>query len=272
MRGWAVGRRVSSVEATGLGEGDVAALPGMVSGSTSLGLMTASTMAPMMAAMTSATPAQRAGEISGPSVFLGPLGLLVRRVVAAGFAEAGIHGGVVVWVNGEPSPNRWAEALATLHERHGTLVLGLHRDADVVASTRTELALRGKNGPVVVERLVSDAIPMIDDSVNLLIVDGAGRVSEQEIQRVLVPNGRAMLPDGSRELVAEILTRPIGGFLGDRWARVPGGRPVPVRLVNFRVPPEQPPGPLHAKGRIDSGSEPGGIASAGVSSVADLMS
>jgi hypothetical protein len=50
--------------------------------------MTARKMAATMAAMTSPTPAQRAGEISGSPlvrfVLAGPL----RRVLAAGFAEA----------------------------------------------------------------------------------------------------------------------------------------------------------------------------------------
>ena len=50
----------------------------------------------MMAAMTSATPAQRAVEISGSAPFLVLLPELLRRVAAAGLAVAIRRAGVAV--------------------------------------------------------------------------------------------------------------------------------------------------------------------------------
>ncbi len=84
--GVAVGTRVSMTDGAGVGD-DPGTMPGWLSVPGSLGLRTARMMAARMAIITSATPAQRAGDTCRSSPFLGLLAAALRRG-DAGFAEA----------------------------------------------------------------------------------------------------------------------------------------------------------------------------------------
>ena len=109
--------------------------------------------------------------------------------------SSGVRGGLAVWVGGDVAPAEWARDLHGLHDTQGFLVLGLHSDAQVVAETRAELVRLGEYGAVSVDTLGSQAdqtLPMIDNSVNLLVVSSQYQVSRQEILRVLAPLGTAL--------------------------------------------------------------------------------
>jgi hypothetical protein len=88
MTGVTMGTGTSTAAVLGLGDGASATAAGSLGVRGSLGLTMARKMAPTMAAMTSATPAQRAGETAG-SCFFPELRLeLARRVVPPLLAEA----------------------------------------------------------------------------------------------------------------------------------------------------------------------------------------
>jgi outer membrane protein assembly factor BamB len=113
--------------------------------------------------------------------------------------EAGVDGGLAVWVGSHLGPAEWAEALSGLRTNKGMLVLGLHLDPEVVAATQTELVRRNQYGPVSVDTLPGRAersLPMIDESVNLLIVSSGQSVSHDEALRVLAPLGAALVDKG----------------------------------------------------------------------------
>ncbi len=120
---------------------------------------------------------------------------------AVGHADPGLpRGGVAVWIAyEEQDPTMWAGHLAAMHERNGRLVLGLHPDREAVAETRNELARLGAAGPIVVDHLRScQPLPMIDDSVNLLITSIGIPIAEADILRVLAPGGAAQLLGGDK--------------------------------------------------------------------------
>lgn len=114
-------------------------------------------------------------------------------------AEFNSRGGLTVWVGDREAPSQWARQLVDLHGQDGRLVLGLHADAQKVRQTREELAKLGLYGPVSVDHLPakSAGLPLIAESVNLLVVAEPERYSTTEIDRVLAPLGTAMLRDGS---------------------------------------------------------------------------
>ncbi len=115
--------------------------------------------------------------------------------------ETGVEGGLAVWVGGEEPAAEWAGRLAALHAEKGFVVLGLHPDAEAARTARAELARRGPCGPcgpcgpVTIDRLDTQAgprLPMIDGSVNLLVLAAGADVPQGEVLRVLAPLGVAL--------------------------------------------------------------------------------
>ncbi len=112
-------------------------------------------------------------------------------------AETGVQGGVALWIGGEEVPPQWARHLFDWHERKGLIVLGLHADAEVVARTRTELVKLDAYGPVSVDHLAGQAeVPLIAETLNLLVVTAPQTFAAEEVDRVLAPGGVALVRDG----------------------------------------------------------------------------
>ncbi len=100
----------------------------------------------------------------------------------------GISGGLVVHVgcgNGKLTAALGANDYLVVH--------GLAENQQSVNTARTHIKSRGLYGKVSVQKFTGDSLPYIDNLVNLLICEKPGRISMQEIMRVLVPNGIAYL-------------------------------------------------------------------------------
>ncbi len=110
----------------------------------------------------------------------------------------GARGGLAVWLAGEQDAAEWANGLAELHSGRGFLVLGLHADARFCAGIRDRLAERGVLGGVTVDTLTTRGLPLIDESVNLLVVStGAPQLAAEDVERVLAPLGTAIVQGGA---------------------------------------------------------------------------
>jgi len=115
----------------------------------------------------------------------------------------GIQGGLVVHVG--CGDGRFTAALRT-NSRY--LVQGLEQDTARVAEARAYLQTSGKLGGVTVCPWDGERLPYADNMVNLLIVNPAERLAGDEIMRVLVPGGVALVAssDGGEKL--EKLEKP----------------------------------------------------------------
>ena len=72
-------------------------------------------------------------------------------------------------------------------------VHGLERDASKVQTTRKQLRKSGVYGEVSVVHFDGNQLPYVDNLANLLVTEDLGDVSMDEVLRVLVPNGVAMV-------------------------------------------------------------------------------
>ena len=108
----------------------------------------------------------------------------VQEIVDA----SGFEGGLIVHVGcGD------GEITAELY-KEGRLVLGLDVDPKNVAKARAHLLEKGVIGDVVADRMLSDTLPLLDGTVNLVVVSsGKPNVASEEILRVLAPEGVAFV-------------------------------------------------------------------------------
>lgn len=101
---------------------------------------------------------------------------------------SGVRGGLVVHLGcGD------GRLTAALRVNSSYVVHGLDADPAQVAAARQALRVQGLYGPVTIDRLAGTSLPYIDNLVNLLVVEDRGGVSEQELLRVLCPNGVACM-------------------------------------------------------------------------------
>ena len=99
-------------------------------------------------------------------------------------AATGIKGGIIVHVGcGD------GKLTAALRANQSYLVHGLDRGATNVAAAREHIQAIGQYGNVFVEQWSGDRLPYIDNSVNLIVSEDSGTMSQDEIMRVLAPNG-----------------------------------------------------------------------------------
>ena len=97
----------------------------------------------------------------------------------------GINGGLIVHLGcGDGT------LTAALHADDSFLVHGL--DADVTAARRHIQSL-GLYGLVSVEQWAGDRLPYADNLVNLIVADNLGKLTMDEVMRVLAPNGVALI-------------------------------------------------------------------------------
>ncbi len=101
---------------------------------------------------------------------------------------SGVKGGIVVQL-GASDP----AAIAALRANDSYQVEALDTDAVSVAKAREAIFAKGAYGPVSVDTFDGKLLPYTDNFVNLLVADSLGSVSMDEVNRVLVPNGVALI-------------------------------------------------------------------------------
>jgi outer membrane protein assembly factor BamB len=102
--------------------------------------------------------------------------------------HAGVKGGLAVRLGcSEPA------ALIALRASESFLVHGLGTDAEIVARAREHIRSRGLYGSVSADRFDGKRLPYTDNLVNLFVADELGMVTMDEVNRVLVPNGVAVI-------------------------------------------------------------------------------
>ncbi len=105
--------------------------------------------------------------------------------------ESGVTGGFVVHLGAGDG-----ELTSALRQNDSIQVQGLLRDASAVAANRARVFERGNYGNIAFDRLTGSELPYVDNLVNLLVIEDLGDVPMEEVLRVLVPNGVAMIREG----------------------------------------------------------------------------
>ena len=104
------------------------------------------------------------------------------------FATSGIKGGIVVQLGvGDGT------LTTALRANDSYQVQGLDTDAARVAKARETIFATGAYGPVSVDRFDGRTLPYIDNLVNLIVAEDLGSVPMEEVKRVLVPDGVALV-------------------------------------------------------------------------------
>ena len=83
-----------------------------------------------------------------------------------------------------------------LRRTNACQVHGLVRDAAQLDQNRKRVRQAGDYGAVAFELLSSEKLPYVDNLVNLMVVEELGQVPLDEVLRVLVPGGVAMIRSG----------------------------------------------------------------------------
>ncbi|MHC4742602.1 MAG: outer membrane protein assembly factor BamB family protein [Planctomycetota bacterium] len=101
---------------------------------------------------------------------------------------SGVKGGLVVHIGcGD------GKLTAALRANESYLVHGLDKNPENIAAARKHIKAKSEYGKVFVEQLVADRLPHIDNSVNLVVSEDLGAISNAEVMRVLVPKGIAYI-------------------------------------------------------------------------------
>ena len=90
------------------------------------------------------------------------------------------------------------EVTADLGDDVGYIVHGLDVDAENVAKARARILSRGLHGRVSADHCDGRDLPYIDNLVNLFIARDLGDLPMSEVERVLCPNGVALINKNSR--------------------------------------------------------------------------
>ncbi len=99
-------------------------------------------------------------------------------------AATSTHGGLVVQLGiGD------GKLTAALHANDGSLVHGLDKDDNKVNSAREWMRKDGIYGQVAVEKLTTPLLPYLDGMINLIVVQDQLGLADDELMRVLAPNG-----------------------------------------------------------------------------------
>jgi outer membrane protein assembly factor BamB len=117
---------------------------------------------------------------------------------------AGIKGGLIVQLGcGD------GRLTAALHAGDGYLVHGLDADANSVEAARRHIQSLGLYGKVSVAQWTGKQLPYVDNLVNLLVISGANPgITDQEVQRVLAPQGAAIWFDPKSKIQNRTITKP----------------------------------------------------------------
>ena len=101
-----------------------------------------------------------------------------------------------------------ASLTAALKQNETTQVHGLERDAAKIQPARKMLSEAGLNGDVSVVHFSGQQLPYVDNLVNLFVTEELGDVPMEEVLRVLVPNGVAMIKGDGGEWQKTVKPRP----------------------------------------------------------------
>ncbi len=105
--------------------------------------------------------------------------------------QSGVRGGLVVHVGcGD------GRLTVALRANDSFLVHGLDTDPALVQQARLLITRAGLYGPVSVDTFDGRHLPYIDQTVNLLVVEQLAELSRDELLRVLVPGGVALIRNG----------------------------------------------------------------------------
>ncbi|MDP6635295.1 MAG: PQQ-binding-like beta-propeller repeat protein [Phycisphaerae bacterium] len=106
---------------------------------------------------------------------------------------AGPAGGLIVHIEcGD------GKLTAALRSADNILVHGLDTSAKNIATAREHIRSLGLYGSISVERLTSARLPYADNMVNLVVSENPGRITSDEIMRVLAPRGAAYVKTGDK--------------------------------------------------------------------------
>ena len=118
---------------------------------------------------------------------------LAADATAGEVVEAsGAEGGLVVHV-GSGDPARWAAFTAELGIDPRCLVHGLYGDPEAIDEVRRRLRASGRYGRVSAEPWTGPSLPYAEGLVNLLVATDLGKISKDEVMRVLAPGAVAMI-------------------------------------------------------------------------------
>jgi len=106
-------------------------------------------------------------------------------------AASGVKGGIVVHLGAGD-----AKLTAALRKNDSYQVQGLEKDAAKVAAARERLLADKVYGEVSLDVWREGQLPFIDNLVNLIVAEDTGGVPMEEIKRVLVPDGVALIKQG----------------------------------------------------------------------------
>ena len=114
---------------------------------------------------------------------------------------SGVTGGLFVHVGCHDG-----KLTTNLSGRDHFVVQGLSSDGATVAAAREYVKSAGACGRVSIVDFATNHLPYVDELVNVLVVSSADGLSADEVERVLVPGGVALLPEGQD--VAGLKTAP----------------------------------------------------------------
>ncbi|MDA1273548.1 MAG: hypothetical protein O2960_05795 [Verrucomicrobia bacterium] len=123
---------------------------------------------------------------------------------------AGVSGGFAVYLG----PGN-AGLLTALHNSGRFMVHGLATDEANNDAVRKSIRDNGVHGSVTLDRAERGQLPFVDNMVNLFVAENLGEFSPQEIDRVLVPEGVALVRKDGR-WTKFVKPRPDGI---DEWTR-----------------------------------------------------
>ena len=119
----------------------------------------------------------------------------------------GVKGGFIVYVGCEDG-----KQLASLGTHDGFVVQGLSDDPEAIAAAREQVNSAQVYGKVSVGLFNGKQLPYVESLVNLLVISDVGELSANEIKRVLVPGGLALIKEGLE--VSGLKTAPVDTLKG----------------------------------------------------------
>ncbi len=139
------------------------------------------------------------------SMVLPPHALLAdaKQQASEILSQTGVTGGFIVHLGVGTG-----ELTVALRQGDGIQVQGLDRNATVVQKARDLIRKSGIYGDVAVDQLLGSQLPYIDNLVNLMVIEDQGDVPQEEVLRVLVPNGVAYLKDSKGGWTKTVKPRP----------------------------------------------------------------
>ena len=117
--------------------------------------------------------------------------------------QSGVTGGFIVHIGVGTG-----ELTAALRQGEGIQVQGLDRNGEAVQRAREHIRSMGIYGDVAVDVLEGSQLPYIDNLVNLMVIEDASGIAEEEVLRVLVPNGVAYIKDNTGKWTKTVKPRP----------------------------------------------------------------